>query len=128
VLRSLSGVTVLYLLVLLLAGTSPVGTGRGVHRDQLVDLLVPHVHFPEGAAALTDRPPRPLTSDTSSGPSLGAGVGADGASLGMALTPPLPGVGQLAIPADARRLECVDALSPGSYADAPPDPPPPAAA
>jgi len=128
VLRSLSGVTVLYLLVLLLAGTAPIGTGQGVHRDQLVDVLVPHVHFPRGAAATTDRPPQPLTSDTAADPSLGAGVGADGASLGMALTPPPPVVGQLVISADGCPFECVDALPPSSYAEAPPDPPPPTSA
>ncbi len=56
-----------YLLALLLVGTSPVGTGRGVHQDQLQDALVPHVHFVEiqsaqkiaPAAGRTEAPPDP---------------------------------------------------------------------
>jgi hypothetical protein len=31
-----------YLLTMLLAGTSPVGTGQGAHANQLLDSLIPH--------------------------------------------------------------------------------------
>ncbi len=33
-----------YLLVLMLASSSPIGTGRGAHRDALLDPLFPHLH------------------------------------------------------------------------------------
>jgi hypothetical protein len=40
--------TCIWLLVLLLTGTSPFGMGVGMHKDQLLDLLFPHVHLHDG--------------------------------------------------------------------------------
>lgn len=123
--RSVASVAVLYVLAILLAGTSPIGAGQGRHRDQLVDLLLPHTHFQDVPTG-PGRAPRAVTADAPSGPALGAGAGAD-AALGLALTPPLPAFGELLLADGTSSLAAADPRPPRSHLEPPPDPPPTAA-
>jgi hypothetical protein len=125
--RSLFGLLVTYLLGLLLVGTSPMGTGQGVHQDQLLDALVPHVHLVDGksvAATATQG----VSGATRSGTALGAGAGAAGgaaAAAGMALLPPRPTLGMMPPPGgDVWRLAPADNTLPRGQTVTPPDPPP----
>lgn len=81
-------------LVFLLMVLTPIGTGQGVHRDQLMDPVFPHLHFlgngvvrqaaaPGALPRPAGRPPR--------GQGLGAGAGAAEAELSLGLTPVVPG-------------------------------------
>lgn len=123
VMRSLASVTVLYVLAILLVGTSPIGAGQGRHRDQLVDLLLPHSHFPDLSNVAGRRPP-PLTADAPSGPAFGAGAGAEAAALGLALTPPLPAFGELLVVGGETSIDTADPAPPRALLEPPPDPPP----
>src|SRR5215467_5458356 len=73
------GVGVSVLLAFLLCVLSPQGTGQGVHRDQLLDWVLPHVHL--------DAPPAPVSHPRSLGVALGAGSAAPTVTLGLDLTP-----------------------------------------
>jgi hypothetical protein len=120
--RSVTGASLVYLLVVLLCVTTPVGTGQGVHHDQLVDLILPHTHY---HAVTPDGPPQPLSHDRSSQTSVGADSGADGGGLGLGLTPTLPlGPRALQPIASPRRWVSDVQLLPGAWFEAPPDPPP----
>ncbi|HLZ25710.1 MAG TPA: hypothetical protein VKV73_00130 [Chloroflexota bacterium] len=124
-LRVLSNV-VSPILVLLLVVLTPVGTGQGAHRDQLLDPLFPHIHLagglttPQSAALKTAQ--RIFNADRA-GPAIGAGAAT--AALSPGLTPPVPARVTLA-PSGvfAWPLITLDALPPGAFAEPPPDPPP----
>lgn len=122
-LRDLS-IAVSPLLVLLLIVLTPVGTGQGAHRDQLLDPLFPHVHFADGATLLL-RSPQRVVENRSQGPALGAGAGAASASLSTGLTPTVPGE-LLAVPLTDLLVRSVPptAAPHGALAEPPPDPPP----
>jgi hypothetical protein len=125
--RSFAYILLGYLLALLLVGTSPVGAGSGVHQGQLLDALVPHVHFVDGQPAQKSAPV--ATSDPTlyrSGPTFGAGAGAAAANLtGAAIAPGLP-LRAAALRADSERWVVIlsDERLPLGRTDAPPDPPP----
>jgi hypothetical protein len=122
-LRDLS-VSVSPLLALLLIVLTPVGTGQGVHRDQLLDPLFPHVHFADTSSSLLRNPQR-VVEYGGRGPALGAGAGAASASLSMGLTPTVPG-GLLAVPPTDSLWRSVPLTAGprGALAEPPPDPPP----
>src|SRR5712692_3498967 len=91
-LRVLSNV-VSPILVLLLVLLTPVGTGQGAHRDQLLDPLFPHIHLAGGlttpqSAAL--KVAERLFNGEHRGPAFGAGAGAASAALSAGVTPPVP--------------------------------------
>ena len=129
----LAATVLLYVQVVLLGLTSPVASGRGPHRDQLLDPIFPHVHLdaPSVPPASITRgtPARPLWPPTASVPSRaswpvwGAGAGADSVGYGEALAPTTrwPRYGPVAPP---RRLVPTDADSPDPRQEPPPDPPP----
>jgi hypothetical protein len=72
----------------------------------------------------TARPAQTLPARTP-GPALGAASGGDGATPGLALTPPVPGLsGGWPRPVAAQRLRDEDQPLPRGRAEAPPDPPP----
>jgi hypothetical protein len=111
-------------LVLLLMVLTPVGTGQGTHRDQLLDPLFPHVHFADGSTMLLRNPQR-VVEQRGEGPALGAGAGAASAALGLGLTPPTPGWPTLLVVGDSvRPIVGVTTRPAGALADPPPDPPP----
>jgi hypothetical protein len=116
------------ILVILLVVLTPVGTGQGTHRDQLLDPLFPHIHLagglttPQSAALKVAE--RVFNGDRQ-GPAFGAGAGAASSVLSPGLTPPVPGWVALAPNADvAWAVVPPDALRPGALAEPPPDPPP----
>jgi hypothetical protein len=108
---------VVYVEVVVLALTSPIASGHGPHRDQLLDPIFPHVHL--------DAPLPPVSSPTIAvhSPVWGADAGGDAAGYGEALTPRASSPPRLPGP-PPRRLVPIEAGSPGTRQDPPPDPPP----
>jgi hypothetical protein len=124
--RSVAAVALVYVLAVLLASTSPIGSGQGVHRDQLVDLLVPHTHY-VNSGLNAGQVPRAVPSDPSPAPTVGASAGVSGTSLSIVLTLPVPDWATLTVDAIPTRLEPLgQERAPNGWHDPPPDPPPPA--
>jgi hypothetical protein len=124
--RSLLPALLGYVLALLLLGTSPVGTGQGVHQNQLLDALVPHVHLPAAAQVVNQPTASPAASETyGHAPAFGAGAGAATSASGLALVPVLPTRALALTTFSERRVVAIgdDALPP-EQTEAPPDPPP----
>ena len=107
------------LLALMLVVLTPIGTGEGAHRDQLLDPLFPHVHL--HVAPSTHSQPAPL----SVGVAIGAGAGAAAESVAPGLTPPVP-TWLFGLPQNDDRWQypSVDNKVRGRPGDPPPDPPP----
>lgn len=126
-LRVLSNV-VSPLLVLLLVVLTPVGTGQGAHRDQLLDPLFPHIHLAGGLTtpqSLAMQAAQRIFNADQQGPEVGAGAGAAAAALSPGLTPPMPARLSLVLSgAFAWAVLPLDALPPSAFAEPPPDPPP----
>ena len=122
--RSLVSALLGYVLALLLIGSSPVGTGQGVHQNQLLDALIPHVHFVDGQPVQPGAPP-PDATVYRSGPALGAGAGATASTSGLTVTPPLPtNVVGLPDAPERWRFPAANQVLPRGRTEAPPDPPP----
>jgi hypothetical protein len=113
-------------LALLLMVLTPLGTGSGAHRDQLLDPLFPHVHVAGPLApGLVDRSRYVVAEPGSQGTAIGAGAGAAFAALSVGLTPPLPNVGGLPpIDDSIWRPDTLRSRPAGTPGDPPPDPPP----
>jgi hypothetical protein len=123
--RSLSSLLLAYVLSMLLIGTSPLGTGQGAHVGQLLDALIPHVHLIGGRVVSADAATPQSVSVQERGPTIGAGAGTVAAGIGLALTPPLPLIGQiLPVQGGAPYHATASDRLPAGWADAPPDPPP----
>lgn len=125
----LLGTLLAFTLASLLVVTTPIGTGEGVHQDELLHPVFPHSHQIDGrivahdaldnaaarAAAETRRP---------AGVAWGAGVGGDAVGLGVAIYPDLPGW-LLLLPTIAGGPAATHNLMiPHEFLDSPPDPPP----
>jgi hypothetical protein len=127
-LRELS-LSVRPVLAFLLIVLTPLGTGQGVHRDQLLDPVFPHVHVgsggpPSSNAAALEAAQRAFTPKTP-GPAIGAGAGVTSTLFGVGLTPPVPdGAAVVPTQRSVRRLSASDLLPRAVLAEAPPDPPP----
>jgi hypothetical protein len=123
--RTVASALLGYTLAFVLMGTSPVGAGRGVHENQLLDALLPHVHLVNGQVVRTAAD-LPAVGVSDRGPSIGAGAGAAPSAAGLALTPPLPSEGA-GLPSDSERwhVTIADDGLPPAWSEAPPDPPPP---
>jgi hypothetical protein len=119
--RAVAGVALVYLLAVLLVASSPTGTGQGAHRDQLVDLLVPHQHYASEPVA-HQRAPRPLAQDNAQPPSVGAGAGAGG--LGLTLILPVPAETWVPAVGGSRPVSPASETRPTSWHEAPPKGPP----
>jgi hypothetical protein len=124
--RLVLNLVLLYVLALLLVGTSPLGTGQGAHQNQLLDALIPHVHFLDGQRIEPGaRLPVQLAEERPGSPAVGAGAGAAAASLGLSLTPPVPSIEMfLPPPSELYELTGIEAAAPTGRTEAPPDPPP----
>jgi hypothetical protein len=121
-LRSLAGVLLIYVLSGLLASTSPIGSGRGVHQFQLVDELLPHIHLVNGQRVEVGAS-QPDTTSTSNAPAFGAEAGASASLVvGVLLTPAI--VPLTVNRVQGERLSAEDAPLPPGRAEAPPVPPP----
>jgi hypothetical protein len=128
--RSLAIQLVVPLLATLLVLTTPVGTGQGVHANELLHPVLPHVHLMGGrivsdeevttARAAADS----VTTQPTSGPALGAGNGADAAGVGLTLGP-APLLVDVSLTMSVQgRLPVLWSAAPTEFRDPPQDPPP----
>src|SRR5258707_983436 len=88
--RLLPGFSLPLVLVLLLIGTTPTGTGVGLHQFDLIHPLFAHVHIVNGHVLTHDQVQQGVTTPSPSGPALGAGSGANQSSIGLGVSPILP--------------------------------------
>jgi hypothetical protein len=120
------------LLILLLAATTPVGTGDGVHRADLLHPLLPHLHLIDGrvvsSEVAVERDRASLPSAARSGPAIGSGAGAELMDAGSGLGPTLPLAGLAVLPTERSRRLADSLAMPTGRVEAPPDPPPTSAA
>ena len=127
--RWLPGTLLGFVLASLLVVTTPIGTGEGVHQDELLHPVLPHLHMIDGhieSHAEVDAAAARAPAETrrAAGPALGAGAGGEAAGLGVAIYPNLP-VWLLVMPTDAvGSATAPNLLIPHEFLDAPPDPPP----
>ena len=127
--RWLSGTLLAFMLAWLLMVTTPIGTGEGVHQDELLHPVLPHLHMINGHIVSHDEVSAaaaraPAETRRTAGPALGAGAGGEATGLGVAIYPNLP-VWLLVLPAVAGGPVAAPNLStPHEFLDAPPDPPP----
>ncbi|MBV9582853.1 MAG: hypothetical protein JO057_30075 [Chloroflexi bacterium] len=130
--RSVLGTFLVFAVVAMLVVTTPIGTGEGVHQDEILHPVLPHSHMINGrivshaeadAAAAAARN-SPSTSSRTRGPAVGSGSGADASALGVAIYPNVP----VALPVlpliSVARTVGLETDLPHEFLDAPPDPPP----
>lgn len=117
-----------FVLVVLLASTTPVGTGSGSHQFDLLHPLFTHVHLVNGRIVTHEELARAQAGSTETratpGPSLGSG-GIAGADGGLGVSPAAPGElldCALDLPCGGAFLE--ELRAPLSRKEAPPEPPP----
>lgn len=122
-------------LAALLAVTTPVGTGHGVHQDDLLHPIFPHLHLVNGHIVSDDAGAESSTrsmgatrvqepTQPPAGPALGSGTGADGASLGTAISPTVPQFALLPLLTQLGRLDLSRVVPPSDFLELPEDPPP----
>ena len=130
--RSVIGQLVAPLLVMLLAMSTPVATGDAFHQNELLHPVLPHVHMLNGqivsdqqvAAARLAADAQAAEAQVARGVSLGAGIPADAAGLGIALGPTLPAIAAAFLTLPSLQLALADSIAPAEYREAPRDPPP----
>jgi hypothetical protein len=129
--RLLPGFSFVFVLALLLIGTTPTGTGAGIHQFDLVHPLFSHVHIVNGYVLTHDQIQQggATPTRTSPGPALGAGSGAADGSSALGISPILPThvmslVSEVVLP----RLAMTLRLPAGRLQESPPHPPPTSAA
>jgi len=125
----LPGYLVGFVLVLLLAITTPVGTGSGVHQFDLLHPLFSHVHVVNGRVVTHEQQlaqePTDNTERAPSGiPALGAGGGAASGDGGIGVTPIVPAQSVALVWSLPRLSASTDLPVPPGREEAPPDPPP----
>jgi hypothetical protein len=125
--RSLPGYTVVLLLALVLIGTTPMGTGAGIHQFDLLHPLFSHVHVVNGRVLTHEQMQRGVTDGQrlSLGPALGAATGstvADGDLSVVSTDQPIESFDALLV-WNVRRADSLEPLPPDRR-EAPPDPPP----
>jgi hypothetical protein len=130
--RVLPGFSLPLLLALLIIGTTPTGTGVGLHQFDLIHPLYAHVHIVNGQVLSHDRVPTSPGNDATNalaGPALGAGSGANQSALGSGISPVIPML-SVCLGSGVRSPRPALTIQPlaGCLQDAPPDPPPTSAA
>ncbi len=127
--RSVPATLVAFLLLLLLAVTTPTGTGDGIHDSVLLHPLFSHSHVIDGRIVsheqMADVAASPSTDD-SKGPSIGAGAGASAAAAdAIAISPTLPWHDLLLSGTPPMMTRWFgDRAAPRGLVTPPPDPPP----
>jgi hypothetical protein len=114
-------------LLLVLALTTPTGTGQGAHRTMLLHPVFSHTHVVDGQVVSHHQLEISATTAESmadGGTSVGAAAGASVAShvVSVSTTPPL--LNWRLQPDTSLRRAPVDALLPQGRVEPPPDPPP----
>jgi hypothetical protein len=111
----------IFVLVLLLASTTPIGTGAGIHQLVLMHPLFEHIHVLNGRVVTHDT--QPLAPRTG-GPAIAAGAPGDSLELGIGAASDVPWMA-LAVSQFAPTWRWLaEPLRPTGRADTPPDPPP----
>jgi hypothetical protein len=125
----LLGTLLAFTLASLLVVTTPIGTGEGVHQNELLHPVFSHLHMINGrivshdeadsaAARAAEETRRPA------GVAWGAGAGGEVAGLGVAIYPNLPEWLLLLPVAAGGPAATSSGIIPHEFLDAPPDPPP----
>lgn len=125
----LPGYFVVFTLTLLLTGTTPMGTGVGVHQFDLVHPLFTHLHLVDGRWLTHEQlaqtqPAQAQSQPPPSGPALGAGAGSAQSDLGLGVSPVVPAPASGVMGAGFQRVRRAEVERPLGRVDAPPDPPP----
>ncbi len=126
--RSVPATLVAFILLLLLAVTTPTGTGDGIHDSVLLHPLFSHSHLIDGRIVsheqMADVASAP-TASPSHGPALGAGAGASATAVdAVPISPTLPILEPLfTLPASTAYAAIIRTM-PNGVSFAPPDPPP----
>ena len=124
------------LLGVMLASTTPIGTGSGVHQSALLHPLFEHAHIVNGRVlsheqleAQADRAARQAAEGAQQpGPAIGAGAGAAAADAGLGLSPTIPWQPPSLLMAVSAWQVSLQTRAPEGRVEAPPDPPPTSAA
>jgi len=114
-------------LLMLLALTTPVGTGQGVHRTLALHPLFSHTHVVDGQVLThhqIDASESASSAMADGGASIGAAAGASAAGHVVAVSPIVPFQDWRLAPDTGLRRGLADAVRPFGRVEAPPDPPP----
>lgn len=130
--RLLPGFSLSFVLALLLTGTTPMGTGAGIHRLDLVHPLFSHVHIINGRVLTHEQVQQRGgggPSRTAPGSAVDAGSGANEAFNDVGISPTVP-MQPIALLSGSllSRIRLALALPAGRMRETPPDPPPTSAA
>jgi hypothetical protein len=122
----LPGYLIAFVLMLLLASTTPVGTGAGLHQFDLLHPLFSHLHVFNGRLMTHEQIAAEMASSQAPPPgvSLGSDVGSGSGSSGSSLSPTLPAPARFGTALLPTHWQSVDVVAPAGREDAPPDPPP----
>ena len=118
------------ILVMLLVGTTPIGTGGAIHQFDLVHPLFAHTHIYDGRIVTHEQLAEALAARTRSvhattaGPAVGAGSASASGDLGLALSPILPPSVVAAVIQSTSYALAPPGQWPYTRTEAPPDPPP----
>ena len=125
--RSVPATLLAFLLLLLLAVTTPIGTGDGVHNSVLLHPLFAHTHLINGRIVshqASEQAPVEQRAQPPDGPAIGAEAGAAGAALGVALSPTVPFQDFTVHTPGPYRLASSQGSAPKERVEAPPEKPP----
>jgi hypothetical protein len=122
----LPGYLIAFILTLLLASTTPAGTGAGVHQFDLLHPLFNHMHLINGRLMTHEQMAAEMAAPTAplKGVAFGAGDGSGSDEGGVGLSPTLPSTAPLVIWSAPAGWQVVDGRVPSGRQEAPPDPPP----
>jgi hypothetical protein len=122
----LPGYLIAFVLTLLLASTTPVGTGAGSHQFDLLHPLFSHLHVVNGRLMTHEQMEAAMDLDSSPrapGVALGSG-GAGSDDGGVGISPTLPAPATFVTALSHNRSESSETVAPVGRDDPPPDPPP----
>jgi|SRR5579871_1463017 len=122
----LPGYLIAFILTLLLASTTPVGTGAGVHQFDLLHPVFNHMHLINGRLVTHEQLAAEMASPTAPlpGVAFGSGGGAGADEGGIGVSPTLPTPLPLIVASVATGWTHADDRTPAGRSEAPPDPPP----
>jgi hypothetical protein len=122
----LPGYLIAFVLTLLLASTTPVGTGAGLHQFDLLHPLFAHVHLVNGRLLTHEQMAAEMAAPTPQVPGVafGSGGGAGSDDGGVGISPTLPGGPPFMTWAAAMGWVFQGLHVPMGREEPPPDPPP----